>query len=98
MAQQVYMDIPAVRNMAKRFTSIGETLKTVSRTLQALVNVLKSTAFVGAVGGLAVAHFMEAIKPFIDKMAQQCAEMGRDLDASVSAYERGDATGATRFY
>jgi uncharacterized protein YukE len=95
---QVYMDVPAVRKMAKNFGSISQTLKTVSRTLQALIAVLKSTAFVGMVGGLAVAHFMEVVKPHIDRIAEKCAELSKDLAASVDAFERGDTQGATRFH
>ncbi|MEZ4726296.1 MAG: hypothetical protein R3E79_04085 [Caldilineaceae bacterium] len=94
----VYMDIPAVRNMAKSFGTISDVLNNVSRVLQALITTLKTTAFVGLVGGLALAHYMELIKPQIDNLAKKCAEINKDLGASVDAYERGDAQGATRFY
>ncbi|HRW06766.1 MAG: hypothetical protein KDE53_23570 [Caldilineaceae bacterium] len=94
----VYMDIPAVRNISKRFNTISEVLKNVSRVLQALITTLKTTAFVGMVGGLALAHYMETIKPFIDNMSKKCAELSKDLSSSIDAYERGDAQGATRFY
>jgi hypothetical protein len=94
----VYMDVPAVRNIAKRFGTISDVLKNVSKVLQALITTLKTTAFVGMVGGLALAQYMETIKPFIDNMAKQCAELSKDVSASVDAYERGDAQGATRFY
>jgi uncharacterized protein YukE len=95
---EVYMDIPAVRNMAKRFDNISDVLNNVSRTLQALITILRTTAFIGAVGGAAVLQFMEMIKPHVDRMARKCAELSKDLDASVTAYERGDAQGATRFH
>jgi hypothetical protein len=94
----VYMDIPAVRNISKRFGTVSDVLKNVSKVLQALITTLKTTAFVGLVGGLALAHYMEMLKPFIDQMAQKCAELSKDVSASVDAYERGDAQGATRFY
>jgi len=94
----VYMEIPAVRTMAKTFGTISEVLNNVSRVLQALITTLKTTAFVGLVGGLALAHYMEMIKPQIDNLAKKCAEINKDLGASVDAYERGDAQGATRFY
>lgn len=94
----VYMDIPAVRGMAKSFGTISEVLNNVSRVLQALITTLKTTAFIGMVGGLALAHFMEMIKPQIDNLAKKCAEINKDLGSSVDAYERGDSQGATRFY
>jgi len=73
-------------------------LKTVAKTLEALANILKSTAFVGLVGGFAVLHVIEVIKPYIKKMADQSAELKKDVMDSVLAFERGDAQGATRFY
>lgn len=95
---EVYMDVPAVRNIAKAFGTISEVLETVSKVLEALILTLKTTAFIGLVGGYAVAHFMEMIKPHIDDLAEKCAELNTDLDASVDSYERGDALGATKFY
>lgn len=95
---EVYMDVPAVQNIAKAFGTISEVLETVSKVLEALILTLKTTAFIGLVGGYAVAHFMEMIKPHIDELAEKCAELNKDVDASVTAYERGDALGATRFY
>jgi hypothetical protein len=95
---EVYMDVPAVRNMAKNFGTIGEVLTTVAKVLEALVLILKTTAFIGLVGGYAVIQFIETIKPHIEEMAKKCEELNTDLAASVDAFERGDALGATRFY
>lgn len=95
---EVYMDTDAVRNMAKNFQTISTTLQTVAKTLEGLSNVLKGTAFVGAVGGMVYARFMDMIRPYIEQMSAKCAELSSDLSASVDAFERGDAQGATRFY
>lgn len=98
MADKVYMNVPAVRQIAKNFKQIGDTLENVVRVMEALVNILRGTAFVGLVGGLALAQFIESIKPHIQQMARKCQELFSDLNKSVDAYERGDALGATRFY
>lgn len=98
MADKVYMNVPAVRQIAKNFKQIGDTLENVVRVMEALVNILRGTAFVGMVGGLALAQFIESIKPQIQQMARKCQELFSDLNKSVDAYERGDALGATRFY
>jgi hypothetical protein len=94
----VDMDVPAVRNVAKRFDTISDVLTNVSKVMQTLITTLKTTAFVGMVGGLALAHYMEQMKPTIDNMAKNCAELSKDLGTSVDAFERGDAQGATRFF
>ncbi len=41
---------------------------------------------------------IEQVKPYIEEMAEKCAELAKDLTASIDAYERGDLMGATRFY
>jgi hypothetical protein len=98
MADEVYMDIPAVRDMAKTFGQIGEVLEAVDKVLKGLIEILNVTAFIGLVGGLALKMFLEMIEPQIKKMAEKCKELMRDVNASVNAYERGDRQGATRFY
>lgn len=95
---EVYMDVPAVRNIAKTFGTINDVLTTVVKVLEALITTLKATAFIGLVGGYAIAQFMEMIKPHIEEMAEKCEELNQDLGASVDAFERGDALGATKFY
>ena len=98
MAELVYMDIPAVKNISQQFGIIGDVLKTVAKTLEALSNILKTTAFIGLVGGMALAHIIDMVKPYIQQMADKCQELKKDVMDSVLAYERGDAQGATRFY
>lgn len=95
---EVYMDIPAVRGVAKTLHTVSETLKAVLKALDMLVNVLKATAFIGLVGGAAVIQFIEATKPMIEKVAETCEELSSDVNFSVDAFERGDQQGATRFY
>lgn len=98
MAEEVYMDVPEVRNIAKKFDEISDVLNAVAKVLEGLLMVLRSTAFIGLVGGYALMMFIEMVKPHIEQMAEKCAELYRDVNASVDAYERGDALGATRFY
>jgi hypothetical protein len=98
MAEEVYMDVPEVRNIAKKFDEISDVLNAVAKVLEGLLMILRSTAFIGLVGGYALMMFIEMVKPHIEEMARKCAELFRDVNASVDAYERGDQQGATRFY
>jgi hypothetical protein len=93
----VYMDVPAVRAMAKKCREIADILRAVLKVLEALALMLKTTAFVGLVGAAASA-MVEQAKQVINTLADNIEELGRDLDVSVTAYEKGDAEGATRFY
>ena len=97
-SQGVYMDTDAVRGMAKSFGTTGDVLQAVNKAMQTLSNVLKATAFVGLVGGYAVAQYIDSIRPQIEDIAEKCEELNKDLDSSASAYERGDELGSTRFH
>lgn len=96
--QGVYMDVPVVRDMGKKFGNIGEVLTTVNKALETLSNILKATAFVGLVGGYAVAQFIDNMRPQIEDMAEKCEELNKDLEASANAYENGDEAGSARFH
>jgi hypothetical protein len=97
-SQGVFMDTDAVRGFGKNFQTISEVLDGVAKAMEVLSNVLKATAFVGLVGGYAVAQVLDQIRPQIEKLAEKCEEISKDLDASVDAYERGDELGSTRFH
>jgi hypothetical protein len=92
------MDTVAVGKMADTFQTLHDVLVNVNQTLDGLVNILKDTAFIGKVGGNAVIHFIEDIQPEIKRVSDKCAELNVDVKASVEAFARGDAEGATRFH
>jgi hypothetical protein len=98
MSQEVYMNVPAVQGIARNFGQMEQVLRAASRSMEVAITTLKTTAFVGLVGGYAVAHFLEQIKPTLDQYAAKCDEMNNDLNASITAYQNGDAQGATRFF
>ena len=96
--QEVFMDVPAVQGLGNKFGDISEVLTQVSNAMEALMTVLKITAFIGFFGGKVIEMFLEQLKPIIDKLAEQCGEMATDLAASAQAYQNGDAQGGTRFH
>lgn len=98
MAQEIYMDIPAVENISKRLQDTSDVLKAVSNALEIGMTILKTTALVGLVGGTALAIFLDALKPIIDELAEKCTEISGDVAASARAFANGDAQGATRFH
>jgi hypothetical protein len=98
MSEEVYMDVPAVQGIARNFGRMEDVLRATSRSMEAAIATLKTTAFVGLVGGYAVAVFLEQIKPVVDQYSAKCGEMENDLNASATAYQNGDAQGSTRFF
>jgi hypothetical protein len=98
MSEEIYMDVDAVRGIARSFGQMEDVLRVASRSMETAIATLKTTAFIGLVGGYAVAHFLDQIKPVVDQYAAKCDEMENDLNASATAYQNGDARGATRFF
>lgn len=97
MAQEVYMDVPQVQKMADSFGKFGETLKTIAKSLETTIMILKATAFIGMIGNLALASFLERIKPRVEKMAEKMLELQSDIKGAIAHYTTGDVTGSDHF-
>jgi len=97
MAEEVFMDVPQVQKMAEAFGNFGEILQGVSKTLEMVITVLRVTAFVGLVGGIAVERYLSVIKPRVDRMAQKMLELRSDLQGAINHYQTGDESGSRRF-
>lgn len=98
MADKVFMDIPKVKEISKNFQTFGETLDMVGKIAKAISDALKTVWFVRIVSEAVIQFIDQIFKPQCDKMSQKCKELSQDVMASVTAYERGDQQGATKFY
>ncbi|OJX45865.1 MAG: hypothetical protein BGO78_11215 [Chloroflexi bacterium 44-23] len=97
MADEVYMDIPAVQKMAQTFGNFAEILQGVSKALEAAITVLRLSAFVGLVGGFAVERYLSQVKPRVDNMAKKMNELKGDITGAINNYQTGDESGSRRF-
>lgn len=97
MADEVYMDIPQVQKMAESFGNFGEILEGVAKALEVAIMVLKTTAFVGLVGGFAVERYLSMVKPRVERMAKKMHELKGDLTGAINHYQTGDESGSRRF-
>jgi hypothetical protein len=94
---EVSMDYEAVEAMADGFATAAEVLEAVSAALEVAIGILKATAFIGLFGNLALAAYLENIKPNVDRLAETCDELHFDLLGAVSSLRDGDMTGSQRF-
>lgn len=95
--QEVYLDVPAVTSMAHAFGGFSDALKTVSSILQGAIDLLNATAFIGDVGGAAVAAWLGTIKPNVDNLANKMSELQNDIMGAINNYVTGDTSGSSRF-
>jgi hypothetical protein len=93
----VSMDFDAVARMADGFQTAADTLHGVDRALETAIGVLKASAFLGMVGNLALANYLEGIQPNVARLAATCEEMNQDLTGAIAALRDGDYSGSQRF-
>ncbi len=93
----IYMNVPAVETMSRRFHEFGDILASVNKALIAALTVLKATAFIGLVGGFAIEAYIQRIQPNVEKMSKKMIEISQDLIAAVKAYRDNDRSGSQRF-
>jgi uncharacterized protein YukE len=94
--EEIYMDVPAVRDIGKQLNQISEVLKLVLKALDGIVNLLKTAAFLGLVSASVATQF-ERTRSSIEKSAEQCADLSAKVERAASNYERGDLIAANRF-
>ncbi len=63
MANERHMEPAKVRAMGQALEAISGILKAVSTVLEVQMTILKTTAFIGLVGGLVVERYLAMIKP-----------------------------------
>ncbi|MCA0351302.1 MAG: hypothetical protein LCH85_04840 [Chloroflexi bacterium] len=96
-AAQIKMVIPEVAKIAKTINTVGQVLKTVAKVLEVLSTTLKATAFIGLVGGYAVAQYIDQFRPQIEKMAEKCIEITQDVNTAIKNFQNQDFSASGRF-
>lgn len=94
---EVYLEQGPVEKIAKTLNTIGQVLKTVAKVLEVLSTTLKATAFIGLVGGYAVAQYIDQFRPQIEKMSEKLLETAGEVNKAVQAYINQDSTLSGRF-
>ena len=95
--QMVEMDYKVVTQASKMFGTTADMLKTVGKVLEALIQVLRATAFFSGGTSLALANYLENIKNKINNLAKVCQEFEGDLARAVSDHKKGDVQGKRYF-
>lgn len=93
----VSMDYGAVENMAAGFREAAQSLQAVDGALETASALLKATAFFGMVGNLALAGYLDNIKPKVEALAATCDELNSDLLGAIASLRDGDLSGSQRF-
>lgn len=90
---QVFMEPDKVRKMAQAFKQFAQILNKVNQVLDVQMMLLKSSYFIGMVGGAAVERYLSVIQPQIQQLAKKCEEISADVEKSVAAWEAAQQAG-----
>lgn len=93
----VSMDYGMVEKMANVHGTSADVLKMVAKALEIASAILKATAMFGMVGNLALARYLDNIKPKVEKLSATNAELKQDLIGAVKSLRDGDFSGSQRF-
>lgn len=93
----VQMDYEVMMNVSKGFETQASALEKVSKVLQALINILRTMAFLSGGTAAALARYYEVIKQKIDILAKLCREFSSDLARAVDDHKKGDIKGKSYF-
>jgi len=95
--QGVYMDVEAVQGVADSFSTMADVMNGVGQALEIAIGILKATAFFGMVGNMAMAMYLEGIKPNVDTLATKFGDLNMDIIGAIVNYRDGDTSGSNRF-
>ncbi len=94
---EVSMDYAVVESMAEGFRGAAESLQGVNRALETAAALLRASAFVGMVGNIALAEYLDNIQPNVARLSATCDELNTDLLGAVASLRDGDLSGSQRF-
>jgi len=96
-AQEVFMDIPQVTNIAKALQGFSEAMNTIAQILQGVSEALHATAFISFGATEAAAQFVDNILPAIKRGAQLMSTYSQEVTKAINAYQTGDRSIAGMF-
>ena len=97
MGTVVAMTYQPVLEVSRGFAQAAQVLRTVSKVLAALVQILRAMAFASMGTSLALANYLENIQKKCENLAKICDEFSGDLKRGVDDHKRGDYKAGSYF-
>jgi len=70
MAEEVFMNVPEVQDVQRKFQGIADVTQQISNILRIAADILRATAFFGMVGNMILAWYTEQIRNIVDQLHQ----------------------------
>lgn len=91
MTGNAYMDTEAIRTTADRLSEMSERIRVIDQQIEAAHMVVRTTAFVGMVGGRAVEDYLSRTKPELEDLSSRYDELSEDLKQTLEMWLTGVA-------
>jgi hypothetical protein len=95
--EEIQMDIPRVERIASVLDRTAEVLSAVNKAMQLAIETLEKTAFVGLVGGAAVACYLRTVQPQVAELAKDLGNSAAEVRKAVANFRAQDWTNAGMF-
>lgn len=93
----VQMDYEVISSVSKGFDTANQMLTTIGKVLEALITVLRMSAFFSFGTSAALAQYLDVIKGKVNNLAKLCSEFSGDLARAITDHKKGDVTGKRYF-
>ncbi len=94
----VQMDYQVIGDVSKGFSTASQVLTTVGKVLDALVQILRATAFFSFGTSAALAQYLDNISQKVQNLANICEQrFAQPLMGAISDHRNGDVQGKSYF-
>jgi len=97
MAEEVFMEIPAVEDVQKKFQGMADVTQTISNILRIAADILRATAFFGMIGNMILAWYTDQIRNIVDQLHQMSLTIAEGVGGAIRSYRDGDNSGSQLF-
>lgn len=97
MADEVFMEIPAVEDVQKKFQTMADVTQQISNILRIASDILRATAFFGMVGNMILAWYTDQIRGIVDQLHQMSLTISDGVGGAIRSYRDGDSSGSQLF-
>ncbi len=97
MAEEVFLEIPAVEDVQRKFQGMADVTQTISNILRIAADILRATAFFGMIGNMILAWYTDQVRNIVDQLHQMSLTIADGVGGAIRSYRDGDNSGSQLF-
>ena len=97
MAEEVFMNVPEVQDVQRKFQGIADVTQQISNILRIAADILRATAFFGMIGNMILAWYTDQVRNIVDQLHQMSLTIADGVGGAIRSYRDGDNSGSQLF-